>query len=127
MKTDQNRNGHHEHGRAASAVVVDAGSAVRVVPPGRPTRAHHSGEIKRRLAARLRKIEGQVRGVAGMIERDVYCDDVLNQITAVEAALSGVRRLLLEAHIRSCVVEQVRQGRDEVIDELMLTIGKMGR
>jgi DNA-binding FrmR family transcriptional regulator len=62
-----------------------------------------------------------------MIERDVYCDDILHQITAVEAALSGVRRLLLEAHIRSCVVEQVREGRDEVIDELMLTIGKMSR
>jgi DNA-binding FrmR family transcriptional regulator len=89
--------------------------------------AHHAAATKRSLVARLRKVEGQVRGIAGMIDRDVYCDDVLNQITAVEAALGGVRRLLLEAHIRSCVVEQVREGRDEVIDELMKTIGKMGR
>ena len=90
-------------------------------------KAHHPAATKERLAARLRRIEGQVRGIAGMIERDVYCDDILNQITAVEAALGGVRRVLLEAHIRSCVVEQVREGRDEVVDELMRTIGRMSR
>lgn len=93
----------------------------------KPRTAHHADQTKRSLTARLRRVEGQVRGIAGMVERDVYCDDVLHQIAAVEAALGGVRRLLLEAHIRSCVVEQVREGRDEVIDELMTTIGKMSR
>jgi DNA-binding FrmR family transcriptional regulator len=89
--------------------------------------AHHGQVTKAAVAARLRKIEGQVRGIARMVEADVYCDEVLNQITAVEAALSGVRRLLLEAHIRSCVVEQIEEGRHEVIDELMKTIGRMTR
>ncbi len=89
--------------------------------------AHHSQSAKEKLVGRLNKIEGQVRGVARMIESDVYCDDVLNQITSIQAALNGVRRLLLEAHIRSCVVEQLESGQYEVIDELMQTIGKMTR
>jgi DNA-binding FrmR family transcriptional regulator len=89
--------------------------------------AHHPEKTKRNLIDRLKRIEGQVRGLARMIESDVYCDDVLNQITSVEAALSGVKKLLLEAHIRSCVVEQIEQGQREVVDELMDTIGKMVR
>jgi DNA-binding FrmR family transcriptional regulator len=90
-------------------------------------KAHHSEQAKVNLVNRLRRIEGQVRGLARMVEADVYCDDVLNQITAVEAALGGVRRALLEAHIRSCVVDQIEEGRYEVIDELMQTIGRMSR
>ena len=90
-------------------------------------RAHHSPEIKANLSARLKKIEGQIRGIAGMIERDEYCDDVLNQISSVEAALNGVRKMLLEAHIKSCVVEQIQDGKVSVVDELMKTIGKMVR
>ena len=74
---------------------------------------------------RLKRIEGQVRGITRMIEEDVYCDDVLNQISSIGAALYGVRRILLEAHIRSCVVEQIKEGQLSVIDELMITIGKM--
>jgi CsoR family transcriptional regulator, copper-sensing transcriptional repressor len=89
--------------------------------------AHHPEKTKRSLVDRLKKIEGQIRGLARMIESDVYCDDVLNQITSVEAALGGVKKLLLEAHIRCCVVEQIEQGQREVIDELMDTIGKMVR
>ena len=61
------------------------------------------------------------------MDDDVYCDDVLNQITSVYAALNGVRKLLLEAHIKSCIVEQIESGRYEVIDELMCTIGRMTR
>ena len=89
--------------------------------------AHHPEKTKRNLVDRLKKIEGQARGLARMIESDVYCDDVLNQISSVESALSGVKKLLLEAHIRSCVVEQIEQGQREVIDELMNTISKMER
>ncbi len=88
-------------------------------------RAHHSPEIKANLGMRLKKIEGQIRGIAGMIERDEYCDDVLNQISSVQAALNGVRKMLLEAHIKSCVVEQLKEGKVAVVDELMKTIGKM--
>ena len=87
--------------------------------------AHHAADTKRPLVNRLRRIEGQVRGIAGMVERDVYCDEILNQITSVEAALNGVRRRLLEAHIRSCVVEQIARGELGVVDELMETIGRM--
>ena len=90
-------------------------------------KAHHGPEIKANLRMRLKKIEGQIRGIAGMIERDEYCDDVLNQISSVEAALNGVRKMLLEAHIKSCVVEQIQDGKITVVDELMKTIGKMVR
>lgn len=89
--------------------------------------AHHPEKTKLNIINRLKKIEGQIRGIARMIEEDVYCDEVLNQITSAEAALNGVRKLLLEAHIRSCVVEQIENGRYEVIEELMTTIGRMTR
>jgi len=90
-------------------------------------KAHHLPEIKENLITRLKKIEGQIRGITGMVDKDVYCDDVLNQISSVEAALNGVRKLLLEAHIKSCVVEQIQEGEIQVVDELMKTIGKMVR
>jgi DNA-binding FrmR family transcriptional regulator len=90
-------------------------------------RAHHPEQTKVSLVNRLRRIEGQIRGIARMVESDIYCDDILNQITSVEAALGGVRRGLLEAHIRSCVVDQIEEGRYQVIDELMQTIGRMTR
>ena len=90
-------------------------------------RAHHGEKTKSNLVSRLNRIEGQIRGINRMIREDVYCDDVLNQVSSVESALNGVRKLLLEAHIRSCVVEQIENGQYEVIDELMLTIGKMTR
>jgi DNA-binding FrmR family transcriptional regulator len=90
-------------------------------------KAHHPEATKGNLMTRLRRIEGQIRGIARMIETDEYCDDVLSQISAVEAALGGVRKGLLEAHIRSCVVDQIEEGRYEVIDELMKTIGRMSR
>jgi DNA-binding FrmR family transcriptional regulator len=141
MNGNHGENGHQRRDSEASsgkgcgsgietgvaAKLHEAESTVVLKPLSKPARAHHPAETKRSLTARLKRIEGQVRGIAGMIERDVYCDDILHQITAVEAALGGVRRLLLEAHIRSCVVEQVLQGREEVIDELMTTIGKMSR
>jgi CsoR family transcriptional regulator, copper-sensing transcriptional repressor len=88
-------------------------------------KAHHSYETKENLISRLKKIEGQVRGVAGMIEKDLYCDDILNQFSSIQAALSSVRKQLLEAHIKSCVVEQIRKGKPQIVDELMVTIGKM--
>ena len=81
----------------------------------------HSAALDRRLA----RIEGQIRGVRTMVETDVYCDDVLNQITSVQAALGGVGMLLLEHHVKSCVAEQLAEGKTEVIDELMATIRKM--
>ncbi|MBN2860412.1 MAG: metal-sensitive transcriptional regulator [Sphaerochaetaceae bacterium] len=90
-----------------------------------PEAAHHSPQAKKNMISRLSRIEGQIRGISRMIDNDVYCDDVLHQFMAVDAALKGVKNQLLEAHMKSCVVEQIRDGRDEVIDELLVTIKKM--
>ncbi len=82
-------------------------------------------KLKSSLMARLNRIEGQIRGIKGMIEKDLYCDDVLNQISAASSALDGVSKLVLENHIRSCLVEKIKAGDDEIVDELLVTIGKM--
>lgn len=87
--------------------------------------AHHSYEQKANMITRMKKIEGQIRGISGMIENDVYCDDILHQFMAVQSAINGVKMSLLEAHMKSCVVEQIREGSDEVIDELLTTVRKM--
>lgn len=85
----------------------------------------HSDKLKSNLAARLNRIEGQIRGIKGMIEKDVYCDDILNQIAAVQSALNSVGKMLLEGHMKSCVVERIQQGDYDVIDELMKTMNKL--
>ncbi|MEL1134683.1 metal-sensitive transcriptional regulator [Desulfitobacterium sp. THU1] len=87
--------------------------------------AHHDEKTIKELVNRLNRIEGQVRGVKGMIEKHTYCDDVLNQITSVQSALDGVSKLLLEKHFKSCVKDRLSQGDDEVIDELLKTIFRM--
>lgn len=89
--------------------------------------SHHSEQTKSKLVARLNRIEGQIRGVKGMIEKDIYCDDVLNQIAAIQSAMNGVGKLLLEGHMRSCVVDRIEAGDHEVIDELLITVNKLMR
>jgi DNA-binding FrmR family transcriptional regulator len=74
------------------------------------------------LLARLKRIEGQVRGLCRMIEEDVYCDDIIHQISAVQSALDSVERQLLESHVRNCVVQRLQSGELEVIEELLQTI-----
>jgi DNA-binding FrmR family transcriptional regulator len=86
-----------------------------------------SARLKADLVGRLSKIEGQVRGIKRMIEDDVYCDDILNQITAVSSALSSARNLLLENHIKSCVRESIERKEYEIVDELMRTLKRMFR
>ncbi len=88
-------------------------------------KSHHSDKTKNNLISRLNRIEGQIRGVKGMIEKDTYCDDVLNQIAAIQSALNGVGKLLLEGHMKSCVVERIQAGEKEVIDELLITVNKL--
>lgn len=87
--------------------------------------SHHSEKTKNNLISRLNRIEGQVRGLKGLIEKDTYCDDVLNQISSVQSALNGVGKLLLEHHMKSCVIERIQDGENEVIDELLVTINKL--
>ena len=88
-------------------------------------KAHHPEKTKQQLSNRLNRIEGQVRGIKKMVQDVVYCDDVLHQILSIEAALTGVKKMLLEAHMKSCIIEQIEKGDSAVIDELMTTIGKM--
>jgi DNA-binding FrmR family transcriptional regulator len=88
-------------------------------------KSHHSDKTKNNLISRLNRVEGQIRGVKGMIEKDTYCDDVLNQIAAAQSALNSVGKLLLEGHMKSCVVERIQAGEHEVIDELLITVNKL--
>lgn len=82
---------------------------------------------KRALIHRLNRMEGQIRGIRAMVEKDAYCPDILTQTSAVSSALNGFARALLSAHIRTCVAEDVRRGNDEVIDELLVTLRKFMR
>lgn len=90
-------------------------------------RSHHNEKTIRELVNRLNRVEGQIRGIKGMVERHVYCDDILNQIASAQSALHGVAKLLLEKHMKSCVTEQIQAGEEEVIDEVVKTIFKLIR
>jgi DNA-binding FrmR family transcriptional regulator len=92
---------------------------------GDERKSHHSEKLKSNLTSRLNRIEGQVRGVKRMIDEDVYCDDVLNVIASIQSALNGVGTLLLEYHMKSCVVDQLRENDPEIMDELMQTIRRL--
>lgn len=82
-------------------------------------------EEYRRLINRLNRIEGQIRGIKGMVEKSAYCPDILIQCSAVTAAMNAFNRELLSSHIRSCVVDDIRKGREETIDELLATLQKL--
>ena len=77
------------------------------------------------LINRLSRIEGQVRGVRGMLEKDAYCADILVQVSAINSALNSFNKVLLANHIRTCVAEDIREGKDETIDELVVTLQKL--
>ena len=80
---------------------------------------------RRDLMNRLKRIEGQVRGLQRMLEEDAWCSDILTQASAVNSALNSFCRVLLVNHIRTCVSEDIRAGRDETVDELMDTLQKL--
>lgn len=77
------------------------------------------------LLNRLSRIEGQVRGIKRMVEEDAYCTDILIQVSAVNAALNSFNKVLLANHIRTCVAEDIREGKEETIDELVVTLQKL--
>ena len=77
------------------------------------------------LINRLNRIEGQVRGIKKMVESASYCTDILIQVSAINAALNAFNRELLSEHIRTCVAEDIRNGKDETVDELVLTLQKL--
>ena len=84
-----------------------------------------SEEEYKSLIHRLNRIEGQIRGIRGMVERSAYCPDILIQSAAVTAAMNAFNRELLSNHIRTCVVKDIQAGNDEVIDELVTTLQKL--
>lgn len=74
---------------------------------------------------RLNRIEGQIRGIRGMVERDAYCIDILTQVAAVNAALNSFNKVLLANHIKTCVTQDIRDGKEETVDELLATLQKL--
>ena len=86
-----------------------------------------SEEEKKKLINRLKRIEGQIRGIIGMMENDAYCNDILIQSAAVNAAVNAFNKELLASHIRTCVARDIREGKDETIDELVATLQKLMR
>ena len=92
----------------------------------RKTKERSEKEL-RDLLNRLSRIEGQIRGIRGMVERDAYCTDILTQVAAANAALGSFTKVLLASHIRSCVAQDIRDGKDETIDELVETLQRIMR
>ena len=82
-------------------------------------------EEKKKLLNRLRRIEGQVRGLEAMVEADAYCNDVLTQSAAVNAAINAFNRELLAEHLRTCVTRDLKNGHEEIVDELAATLQKL--
>lgn len=82
-------------------------------------------EQKKKLLHRLHRIEGQIRGIEGMIEQDAYCPDILIQMSAVTAACNSFNKELLEEHIRTCVSEDILAGKDETVTELVKVLQKL--
>ena len=78
-----------------------------------------------RLIHRLNRVEGQIRGIRGMLEKDAYCTDILLQVSAANAALNAFSRELLSEHIKGCVTRDIREGRDETVDELVGLLQKL--
>ena len=86
---------------------------------------HRSEKLNENLVKRLNRIEGQARGVRGMIEKEAYCDDILNQVRAIRSALDSVSKLILENHIRTCLSERIKSGDDSSVEELIETVGRV--
>lgn len=84
-----------------------------------------SEEEYKKLMNRLNRIEGQIRGIKGMVEKNAYCTDILIQVSAINAALNAFNKELLANHIRTCVAEDIRAGKNETIEELVTTMQKL--
>lgn len=84
-----------------------------------------SGKEYKSLKNRLSRIEGQIRGIGKMVDGSAYCTDILVQVSAVQAALNAFNKEILSNHIKTCVCDDIRQGKDETIDELVNTLSKL--
>ena len=86
---------------------------------------HRTEKEYKSLVNRLNRIEGQIRGIKGMLEKDAYCNDILTQSAAVNAAVNAFNRELLAEHLRTCVARDLKDGHDEIVDELAATLQKL--
>lgn len=117
---------------AAGSPANPGGGAVTAQNESEEACPHCSGRHKKRskedqkkLLTRLRRVEGQIRGIEKMVENDGYCPDILIQVSAATSALNSFNKELLACHIRSCVVNDIREGKDETIDELCRVMQKL--
>ena len=88
---------------------------------------HRDEKEYRSLIHRLNRIEGQVRGLRAMVEEERYCIDIITQVSAVTSALNAFNKALLSEHIKTCVADNIRNGKDDVVDELCATLKKLMR
>ena len=101
------------------------GEGMKKVCPCCEKHTARSEEERKKLVNRLKRVEGQIRGIIRMLENDAYCNDILIQSAAVNAAVNAFNKELLAQHIRTCVARDIRQGKDETIDELVVTLQKL--
>lgn len=88
-------------------------------------KSQHSDIVKRNLVSRLNRIEGQVQGVKGLVEKEFYYGDVITQISAIQASLKGVEKILFECHLKHCVLVRVNGGNITVLDDVLVTIQRL--
>ena len=100
-------------------------SSTRKCPHCSDRKKMRSEEEKKELLKRLRRAEGQIRGIENMIEEDAYCPDILVQVSAVTSALNSFNKELMACHMRSCVADDIRSGKDEAIDEFVKVMQKL--
>lgn len=92
-----------------------------------PKTKERTAEEYKSLMHRLNRIEGQIRGIKGMLEKNAYCTDIVTQVAAVNAALNSFNKELLANHIRTCVAQDIRDGKEETVDDLVHTLQKLMR
>ena len=125
-------NGYENNTREAPHDIIERMEKTRmgnnkneVCPHCSQKHKERSEKEKKDLMNRLKRIEGQVRGLENMLERDAYCADILTQVSAVSSALNSFNKVLLANHIKTCVADNIRQGNDKVIDELVVLTQKL--
>lgn len=122
----QNIDKHMEQQCSASVGQQDmVDSACHTDDGAHGRKSHHPEKVKKEMITRLNRVEGQIRGIKGMIDKDVYCDDVITQLAATQSALNAVAKILLEGHLKGCVVTRLGEGDETVLDELLVTIQKL--
>lgn len=119
-------NHHLECNKTSASILEEATTGgTEICMPECCRHKHRDATEYAALIKRLNRIEGQVRGVRGMVEREAYCTDILTQVSAIQSALNAFSRELLSNHIRTCVVDGVRNNDAAVVDELVHTVEKL--